>query len=148
MIRRRTRSRLTPIEDAIQGKVYQDVDVSGTFTPGDLPIPGVQLTLTGTTAFGQSVTLSTTTDANGNYAFGELAPGTYIITENQPAGFVDGLETPGNPGSLFGGTVSAAPNSNTISQIVIPSHASDTEPNYNFGETLTLFHRRFSLSGR
>ena len=56
-------------------------------------------------------------------------------------GFVDGLETPGNPGSLFKGTVSKALNSNTISQIVIPSHnspphGSDTEPNYNFGETL------------
>ena len=127
---------LTLVKDAIEGKVYQDVDVSGTFTPGDVPIPGVQLTLTGTTAFGQSVTLSTTTDTNGNYAFGALPPGTYLITETQPAGFVDGLETPGNPGSLFGGTVSNALNSDTISQIVIPSHASDTEPNYNFGETL------------
>jgi large repetitive protein len=127
---------LTPVQDAIDGKVYQDVDVSGTFTPGDVPIPGVQLTLTGTTTFGQSITLSTTTDANGNYAFGALAPGTYLITETQPARFVDGLETPGNPGSRFGGIVSKALNSDTISQIVIPTHASDTEPNYNFGETL------------
>ena len=132
---------LTLVKDAIEGTVYQDADVSGTFTPGDVPIPDVQLTLTGTTAFGQSVTLSTTTDTNGNYTFGALAPGTYLITETQPVGFVDGLETPGNPGSLFKGTVSKALNSNTISQIVIPSHnspphGSDTEPNYNFGETL------------
>jgi uncharacterized repeat protein (TIGR01451 family)/fimbrial isopeptide formation D2 family protein len=127
---------ITPVHDAIQGKVYQDADTSGTFAPGDRPIPGVQLTLTGTTAFGQPITLSTTTNLIGNYAFSDLAPGTYVITETQPARFVDGLETPGNPGSLFGGIVSPALNSNTIAQIVVPSDANVTEPNYNFGELL------------
>ena len=39
---------------------------------------------------------STTTDANGNYRFDDLRPGSYQIFEHQPDGFFQGGQTPGS----------------------------------------------------
>ncbi|HBH54383.1 MAG TPA: hypothetical protein DDY91_21060, partial [Planctomycetaceae bacterium] len=39
-----------------------------------------------------------TTDANGAYSFGNLRPGSYQITQTQPAGYLDGQETVGSAG--------------------------------------------------
>jgi hypothetical protein len=58
--------------------------LSGTvygLNPGDV----ASLTLTGTTALGQSVTLTVTPDADGNFQFTGLAAGTYTLTLTPPA---------------------------------------------------------------
>src|SRR5262249_3772481 len=60
------------------------------------------VTLTGTNDLGAITPITVQTDANGNYSFGSLRPGTYTITESQPAGLLDGKDTQGTPG---GGTV-------------------------------------------
>ena len=117
---------------AITGTVYEDADGSGTFTPGDTGIANVSLRLTGTSASGLTVDVTVTTAADGSYTFGNLPPGTYLITETQPAGYVDGLETAGT----LGGTTSPTLGSNTIGAIVIPAQSNATETGYHFGETL------------
>ena len=59
--------------------VWVDVDGNGIQGPGEPGIPGVTLTLTGTSGAGASIVDYATTDANGAYAFIE-PPGTYTVT--------------------------------------------------------------------
>ena len=79
----------------ISGTVYSDLNDNGTQDTGENGIAGVSLTLTGTDSLGAAVTLTTTTDANGDYSFANLARGVYTVTETQPAGFRDGQENCG-----------------------------------------------------
>ena len=59
----------------VSGRVFRDADRTGTFTAGDQPFAGrtVQLLQNG------NPVASTITDANGNYSFGGLAPGSYTV---------------------------------------------------------------------
>jgi hypothetical protein len=79
----------------ISGSVYSDGNNNGIRDPKEPGIPNVQITLTGTDDLGNSVTLTTTTDKNGNYAFSNLRPGTYTISEKQPGGYSEGKDTAG-----------------------------------------------------
>jgi len=58
---------------------YQDADEPG--------ISGVEVILTGIDAYGQTINLTTTTDANGNYQFSQLCTGDYKITVTKPADY-------------------------------------------------------------
>ncbi len=63
----------TVLHGSICGTVFNDLDMDGYWDAGEPGIPGVTITLsTGDT---------TVTDANGDYCFEELAPGTYTVTE-------------------------------------------------------------------
>jgi SdrD B-like domain len=116
---------LPPTTGVISGAVYVDSDDNGVLAPTEEPIPGVTVTLTGTTSDGKTVTLTTTTDANGTYRFNGLAPGTYTVTQSQPgAPFLDGKDTAGSKG----GTVS----NDRVSGIVLGS--GETASGNNFGE--------------
>src|SRR5262249_55141850 len=53
-----------------------------------IPLSGVTLTLTGATTTGQQVTLTTTTAGDGSYSFGNLLPGTYLITQTVPLNYI------------------------------------------------------------
>ncbi len=60
-------------------------------------IPGVTITLTGNDAYGNPVLLTRLTDANGGYAFNDLAPSDgsgYTVTETQPANYTNCPVTP------------------------------------------------------
>ena len=46
---------------------------------------------------------STTTDANGKYAFTDLQPGTYGTEEIQPAGYLEGGDLVGSAGGTLSG---------------------------------------------
>ena len=48
---------------------------------------------------------ATTTNASGAYSFGNLRPGTYTLTETQPAGLLDGKDTAGSLGGVATTTV-------------------------------------------
>ncbi len=82
---------------------------------------------------------TTTTDANGNYFFGGIANGTYVVRQpNQPSGYLDGLESVGT-----GADTNPAPSS--INQLANPSEIAgirfsggqvNNAINYNFGEIL------------
>lgn len=122
--------------NTITGTVYDDNNANGRFDAGDTGIAGVSLQITGATASGLPVSAVTTTAGDGSYSFGNLSPGAYLITETQPAGYADAIETAGALTTTFGGTKSDAINSNTISAITIPAQYSATEPSYDFGETL------------
>lgn len=56
--------------------------IAGTVTKGGAPVPGATITITGPSSFAEDLT----TDAEGNYAIGELSPGTYTVTITPPEG--------------------------------------------------------------
>ncbi|MBL7774576.1 MAG: carboxypeptidase regulatory-like domain-containing protein, partial [Saprospiraceae bacterium] len=64
--------------------VWFDLDKDGIQDSGEPGISGVTVTLTGTTGSGQSVNLTTTTNASGFYLFSNLQPGTYVVTFTSP----------------------------------------------------------------
>ena len=86
------------LPSSLAGFVYVDANNNGSMDSGETPIAGVMITLTGTDDLGNSVSQSTNTDATGAYSFGDLRPGTYTLTETQPAGYLDGKDTIGTPG--------------------------------------------------
>lgn len=88
----------------ISGRVFLDFDDSGTLNGADHGITGQTLTLTGTDINGNAVTATTTTGADGSYAFTGLPPGTYTVTQAaQPAGTNNGQTLPGSTGGTATG---------------------------------------------
>ena len=84
----------------------------GRRTPDDRPLPGVVIELRDART-GQPFTadralpgtyspgaITAVTDADGFYEFIGLPPGLYDVTQIQPAGFVDWLDTPGTTGGV------------------------------------------------
>jgi hypothetical protein len=94
---------------SVTGFVYIDSNNNGVKEPGEAGIPGVAVALTGTSDLGP-VNLSTTTTADGSYLFGTLRPGSYVITETEPAGYVHGTNTLGWPGGTILGNLAIAVN--------------------------------------
>ncbi len=111
---------------AIAGSVYLDSNSNGIKETGETAIAGVSLTLSGTNDLGQSVSRATTTTADGSYSFGNLRPGTYMVTETQPANYLDGLDA--KNGVVIVGSAST----DTIGSIVLTSGV--TAANNTFGE--------------
>ncbi|MGJ7535824.1 MULTISPECIES: SdrD B-like domain-containing protein [unclassified Variovorax] len=118
---------------SLAGRVYQDADYNNAASAGDPGIAGVTVTLTGTDMFGNPVSLTTTTAATtGNYAFNNLTPGNYTLTETQPAAFADGSDAAGTAGGTAGNDV--------VSAIALRSNVTGT--GYDFGELLTRITTR------
>ncbi len=97
------------------------------FDTNESGIGNVTVTLTGTNDLGQTVSLTTTTSNTGAYSFSNLRPGTYTLTETQPAGYLEGHD---NVGSL-GGSAAVI---DVFSGVAATAGANGT--NYNFGEIL------------
>lgn len=62
-------------------------------------LPSVEVTLAGSDDLGTVGPIATTTDEDGRWSFVGLRPGSYTITESQPASFGDGSESAGTNGS-------------------------------------------------
>ena len=122
----------------ISGFAYIDSNRNGAKDTGEVGIQGVLIFLTGT-ANGQAVSKQATTDANGLYTFADLQPGTYNVSQTQPAGFTDGSESAGTTG----GTPSTTQGTDTINGV--PLAAADSTGN-NFGETRVFSKRLFMSS--
>jgi len=110
------------------GLVFDDADQSGSFNPGDNPLPDVVVNITGTTTGGQAVNLSTTTGPDGTYSFAGLPAGNYTISVVQPDGFLQGLSFAG----LFGGT----PGADSVNAITVPAGQASTGYDFSFIERL------------
>jgi hypothetical protein len=93
---------IIPPSGIIAGQVFVDVNENGILDPGETVLADIEIALHGTTATGQPVSLTTTTDAQGTYQFAGLYSGSYLVTQQQPDGFVDGAELPGPQGVITG----------------------------------------------
>ena len=125
------------VPGSISGVAYVDANRNNTRDTGESGIAGVLITLTGTNLLGSQVNTTQTTDANGEYTFSNLLPGTYTLTETQPSAFNDGST---NVGVGAGGTAGT----NTITQVVLPSGTNATV--YNFGEVRRAMSKRRFLA--
>jgi hypothetical protein len=110
---------------SLSGSVFDSASGAG--------IANVQLTLTGTTDSGQTVSLYATTDANGAYVFTGLQAGTYTITQTLPQGMVD-MST--NPGTVDGTADGSVPTQGTIDEIFLLSGKQGVE--YDFYDSTSL----------
>jgi len=88
-----------PLNSAISGRVWRDLDNDGVIDPPEQGIGSVIVRLTGTDLAGNTITREVTTQPDGGYAFTELPPGTYTVTEpEQPTGTLNGITVPGTGG--------------------------------------------------
>ncbi len=110
---------------SVSGYVYYDADNNGSFDTNETGISGVTVTLLD--AEGNSTGKTAVTDDNGYYKFENLMPGTYGLSETQPAGYLEGAA---NVGSV-GGTVQ---NPDLMNTITLASGVSGKD--YDFGEIL------------
>lgn len=114
----------------VGGFVYYDINNNGVKETGEPGIGGVTVKLTGTDLNGAPVNLSQTTVASGTwqglYYFQNLLPGTYILTETQPSGYLDGKDTIGSQG----GTTA----NDAFSNVILAGATNGI--NNNFGELL------------
>ena len=126
---------------SISGTVHADANGDCVFDPsqGDEPLESVQLALLDADG---NVIATTLTDANGNYSFDGLPPGTYSVRELTPNGFLDGAETAGTVDGISSGLVA----DDLISNIELGS--GETAVNYDFCEHIpaelcgTVYHDR------
>jgi VCBS repeat-containing protein len=117
------------VASSLAGFVYFDVNNNGTKDANELPIVGITITLTGTPTAGDTTAVNRTikTGDDGSYKLDGIAPGSYTLTETQPAFVIDGKVTAGSSGGTAG--------TNKISSITIGSTATGTTgTNNNFGE--------------
>lgn len=119
-----------PNGSSIAGRVWLDVDNDGVIDPTETGLGGVEIVLTGTDRNGQPVQLTTTTAADGSYAFVGLLPGTYVVTEpTQPTNTLNGITVPGDKG---GTATSPDTVPSAINAIALGSN--EAAAAYNFGE--------------
>ena len=86
----------------LSGHVWHDLDNDGTRDVGEIGIGNVRIELYDADG---GLVASTTTDAQGAYAFKNLLTGQYKIKEIQPAGWTDGKESLGKVAGVWAGEV-------------------------------------------
>jgi len=80
--------------------VWEDTDGDGVQDGTESGVANVTVLLNGTTGAGTVVNLTATTDSNGFYRFDDLAPGTYTVTVQVPAGYVVTVANQGSNNAL------------------------------------------------
>lgn len=140
---------------SLAGAVYIDGNDDGVRQNGETPLPGVTITLSGTTAAGEDIcTLraaldpalgcTTTTDSDGSYRFDDLPTGTYTLTEDQPSAYADGRESAGTPGgTVDNGSFGGTPTTNRVASIALGAGSAGT--GYDFGERAIIISGRVYL---
>lgn len=89
------------IPSRVTGTLWVDETHDGVINSRERRLGDVEVKLTGT-SFGQAVTRSVITKADGSYEFGLLAPGSYTISYVTPALLLDGVDVPGSLGDNDG----------------------------------------------
>jgi hypothetical protein len=121
---------------SLSGMVFADINGDGAFTGDDYGLGGVPIQLIGVNDLGQTVSLATTTAADGTYSFTGLRAGTYTIIEDAlppiyASNFFDGADTLGTVNGAANGTYSTNDQFSNI-QLLDGEHGI----NYLFAETL------------
>ena len=111
--------------------VWDDSNGNGVQDSGEPGIPGVTLTLMGTTGAGASITQTTTTDANGLYQFTE-PPGTYTVAVTTPSGYVPTVTGQGTTST----DSNASPSGTTPG--TLPGGGSDQTIDFGFYQPVTV----------
>ncbi len=109
---------------SLSGLVFEDFNDNGQVDFGEQGIPGVTITLTGTDDLGRAVNQTQVTDGDGAYVFLNLRPGNYYLTETQPSGYSQGIDTVGTAGGNLSGT----------DQFFVTLSQGINGLNYNYGE--------------
>jgi hypothetical protein len=109
---------------SLGGSVYSDANFNGRRDTGEAGIANVSIQLFRAGSLLRTLVATTTTNADGQYLFRNLTPGTYSIAEQQPSGFSDGGEQLGS----LGGTVQ----NDAFADINLTGGVDATD--YNFGE--------------
>ncbi|NLS95882.1 MAG: hypothetical protein GXX96_27415 [Planctomycetaceae bacterium] len=119
------------LPSSVSGRVSADLDGDCQYDAGEPLLEGVTVHLLDA---GGNRIAATTTDADGEYEFTDLAPGTYGVEEIQPEGYFDGSEKVGSEGG------SLLPPDSIVDVVLISgTHA----VNYDFCEVIPA-----SVSGR
>jgi cyclophilin family peptidyl-prolyl cis-trans isomerase len=100
----------TSATGTISGTLFVDSIGTRTFIPGAPTLPGIAVTLSGTTNQGTAVNLTATTDANGAYSFNGVLPGHYQVSTAPVAGVL-GSET----STTFKGAVAGSASTSSLS---------------------------------
>src|SRR5262249_20819356 len=109
---------------SLAGSVYIDTNGNGIRDPGEIGVPGGMVTLTGTDVLGRPVFATVKTDANGNYLFFNILPGTYTLTQTPPPNLLDRLDRARTVGGIVGNDITSS----------IPVGPQQAGTNYEFGE--------------
>lgn len=120
---------------SVSGTVFLDEDNNGLFEGVETGLSGVPMTLSCTDWLGNPYSDSANTDANGDYAFTDVPPGTCTVAETtQPTGTSNGVTTAGP--AVTGGTAGTASGllnlPSYIHNIFLPPNTNSVEN--NFGE--------------
>ena len=121
----------------LSGINFVDTNGDGVLNTGEIALPGVQLTLTGTDDLGQPVNLTTTSGLDGSFLFENLRPGEFTLTQTQPSLFADSTDFLGSVGGSIAGD----------NELLITLAPGDNATDNNFTEqSLALSKRPYLLS--
>jgi|GEM_PF-3263955 len=120
------RAGIVPVEmlTGLSGFVFEDFNGDGLVDLDEYAVTGATVTLTGVNDNGIEINRVETTDSDGAYYFDALRPGNYTITETQPVGYDDGIDSIGSAGGTLGADM--------ISEINLDAYVEGV--NYNFAE--------------
>ena len=117
----------------MSGYVYADTDNDGIRDAGEQGLSGVTVRVIPVDTLAPQQTIILSTNAQGFYEATNLSPGTYRIVEaQQPAAYLDGLDTAGTVAGVPRGT--AVNPGDNIEDIFLSGGARGVD--YNFGEIL------------
>jgi VCBS repeat-containing protein len=121
------------VPKSVSGKVYIDDNNDGLYNGSDKPIAGVQINLVGTGLLGP-VSLQVMTDASGNYSFGNLAPGSYTITQVQPDYLASGKDRAASTAANLAAVTNASATDNLFTLDWEPDDFNGHITGLDFGE--------------
>ena len=100
----------TSLTGTLTGVAFVDGNGNGVLDPGEATLPGVVVTLSGTASgSNKAVNVAAVTDANGDFTFQQVFPGTYSLSAGSVTGLLGGTPSFGTISSPAGVSIIPAP---------------------------------------